>query len=433
MSSSMSEDNRLKMSITHGGHTIGDVLCEVYLPKRLKDPVELIFRPTSQQSRQLGWPFEFSIYGEIKGRSGKLRTIIQASKVYYKYGSTKRWDREISESILIGEPTDLKITNFLRFDEKAEKEKTTTKSIFWITPSLMLTPAKSLSYSFTGEVVVNNIWNFEFTLENGTQLKFDHHYRYLKNNDGEMVSFPELVAEFETDTSGDKVPPFELIDDFLMLTSFSARQRCACLGWELYGASHLTRFYRRDMAIPEIKKDHSVNDALIDIQDFEEFIGIVYGNFVQTKKKDLLRQVVHRAIDRENTTVESNYLRLYSALETLVKLPEVNRVSFSTAFNEFCKFYKIDLKNLWPVVDKEDGISLSGIRNRLIHGDIFTPRQQLALMSAGAHLRWVVERSVLSVLGWPYSKSKVSPPFLANNMTMYKGWSEDRRILSESG
>ena len=53
-------------------------------------------------------------------------------------------------------------------------------------------------------------------------------------------------------------------------------------------------------------------------------------------------------------------------------------------------------------------------------------------MSAKEHLRWVVERATLSVLGWPYSESKVSQMFLENNMKMYKEWSEDRRILTEN-
>jgi len=99
--SSKTEDHRLKVSITHDDHVTDDILCEVYLPKRLTEPVELIFRPTSQQSRELGWPFEFSIYGEIKDFSGEPRTRINANKVYYKHGSTKHWGHEISESVII--------------------------------------------------------------------------------------------------------------------------------------------------------------------------------------------------------------------------------------------------------------------------------------------------------------------------------------------
>lgn len=471
---SRSEDYKLKVSITHGDHTTKDVLCEVYFPKRIIEPVELIFHPTSEQSKQLGWPFDFSIYGEIRNFSGDLNTIIKANKVYSKHGTTKHWGHKLSESVLIGEPIDLTITHFLSSDGKSEKGKTSIKGTFWLTPSMMLLPVKVLSHSFTGEITVDNIHNFEFTLENGCGLKFDHHYRYLENDAGNTVSFPELVAEFEIDNeSNEIIQSFELIDDFLMLTSFSARQQCACLGWEMYGPSNITKFYRRDIATPNIKKDHSFNDTLIDIEDFKDFINIAYNSFIQIKQKELLRQAVYRVIDRESITFESNYLSLYSALETLVllyrqnhemefivpptewpafrneiksfikshpyfsgekckrkliyeKLLELNRVSFSTAFTNFCEHYNIDLQDLWPVVDKEESISLFDIRNKLVHGDTFNHKQQHALISAKEHLRWVVERSILSVLGWTYSKSKVSQNFLSKNMAMYKERIEDR-------
>ena len=475
---SQNKDYRLKVSITHDKRTTGNILCEVYLPKKITDPVELIFHPTSEQSNQLGWPFEFSVCGKIKDFSGQLETTIEANKVYFEQGSTKHWGHELSESLLIGEPVDLTITNFLKHD-KHKKENPPIKGIFWLTPNIMLSPVKSLSHSFTGETTVRNIRNFEFVLDNGCCLKFDHYYRYLENDDGDTVSFAELVAEFEIDHKNEEILSFESIDDFLMLTSFSARQRCVCLGWEIYEPSKITKFYRRDITIPEIKKNHSFRDTLIDICDFEEFIKTAYKNFIKTNKKNLLRQAIHRAIGRENSTLESKYLTLYSALETIVlfyrqnhglefiislaewdvfkkdvkrfinkhpqfsenkgkrkliyeKLPELNRVSFATAFTHFCENYNIDLQDLWPVVDRRDGISLSDIRNKLIHGDTFRRRQERALMSAVEHLRWIVERSILSVLGWPYSKSKVSNSFLSKNMTMYREWPRDRSILSKS-
>jgi hypothetical protein len=479
--SSRTEDHKLKVSIKHDNRVTHDILCEVYLPKRLTEPIELVFRPTPQQSIDLDWPFEFSIYGETRDLLGEPRTLIKADKVYYKHGSTKHWGHEISESVIIAEPIDLRITHYLGSDKKEEKEKNTTKGTFWLTPNIMLTPVKSLIRSLTGEVAVNHIRNFAFTLENGIKLKFSHHYRFLQSDNGDMISFPELVAEFEIDAENeDIVPSLEPIDDFLMLTSFLARQGCVCLDWETHGLSKFTKFYRRDITIPDINKGHSFNDTLVDIKDFEEFISIAYKSFVKSREQDLLKQAVYSSIGRENATFESNYLRLYSALETLVllyrkshdlelivtnsewtgfreelksfirshplflekknkrellyeKLPELTRVSFSAAFNRFCEFYSIDLNDLWPVVDKREGISLSEIRNGLVHGDTFDRREQRALISAGEHLRWVVERSILSMLGCQYSESKVSQMFLAKNMTMYKEWIEDRKILTESG
>jgi len=343
----------------------------------------------------------------------------------------------------------------------------------------MLRPTKSLVRSFTGEVTVDHTRNFAFTLQNGIALVFNYHYKHSETENGDMLSFPELVAEFELDPETNEMGlSFGPIDDFLMLASLSARQRCVCLGWETYSSSATTKFYRREIAIPKIKKNHSFSDTLIDMQDFGDFIAIAYESFVKHKEKDLLRQAVYRSFDNENATFENNYLRLFSALETLVllhrrkhdlefiitpsewsafrgdmeqfvkrhplfsedknkrkliydKLPELIRVSFPAAFDSFCESYKLDLTDLWPVADRENGISLSDIRNKLVHGDTFARMQQRALMSAGEHLRWIVERGLLSVLGWSYLKSKVSELFLARNMAMYKGWDEDRKILSQ--
>jgi hypothetical protein len=481
------QDYRLNVTITYDNKVIEDVLCEVYLPKRLIEPIELILKPTFQQSNLKDWPSEFSINGEIKDLSGETTILVQANKVYYKRGSTKYWSHEISESIISAKPFDLRITNFLRHDKG--KEKDSTSGAYWITPSIMLKPEKLLTHSFTGEVTVKDIYNFEFTLINGMHLKFDHHYKQLNNDNGDMISFPVLVAEFETDVDSDTQSLlFENIDDLLMLTSFSARQYCACLGWEAYSSSEITKFYRRNITIPEIDKNHSFRDTLVDIKDFDEFISIAYNTFVNTQGKEFLRLAIYKSINEEKATIESNYLRLYSALESLVlmyrknndleyiindplesdsftkdikrfikshsywsnqenkgktkqeikdkrkllyeKLPELNRISFSSAFNDFCKFHDIELSDLWPVVDRTNGACLSDIRNRIVHGDTFKSKEQEALILAGMHLRWIVERSILSLLKWPYAKSKASKRFLATHMTSYIEFNEARKILT---
>jgi len=86
-----------------------------------------------------------------------------------------------------------------------------------------------------------------------------------------------------------KILLLDAVDDFLMLTSFAARQRCVCLGWDSDDSSKITRFFRRDMAIPEIKRDHSYNEVLIDLRDFKDFMTVAYNNFIEIKSTDLIR------------------------------------------------------------------------------------------------------------------------------------------------
>ena len=477
--SSREEDFKLKVTVTYKERTIGDILCEVYLPERLTDPVEVILRPTKEQSNQLGYPFKFSVYGEIRGSANERRGIIKADRVYYKQDSTRYWQQELSETVLIGEPVDLRIVEFIKEDANNYKEQSPMRGTFWLTPSIMLKPVKAFSRSYTGKVTVEEILNYEFTLCSGLSLRFDDHYRYIDRENGDNISFSELVAEFELSPSNTHVDiSFEPVDDFLMLTSFAARQRCICLGWELYNSSAITRFFRRDIAIPPEKKDHSFNDTLVDIQDLQDFMNVAYHSFIQAEPKESIRQAIYRTLGQEDRSVESNYLTLFSALETLVlfyqqnsgtefilasdewnsfkkdlknfiknhpqfsqyresrkllyeKLSELKRISFATAFERFCSHYDIDLHDLWPVRDHKDGVSLSNIRHRLIHGDPLIPSQLGALIRANWHLKWTVERSILSVLGWSVLQSKVSRDFLSKNMAPYRNWQEDRMVLTQ--
>jgi hypothetical protein len=62
----------------------------------------------------------------------------------------------------------------------------------------------------------------------------------------------------------------------------------------------------------------------------------------------------------------------------------------------------------------------------LIHGDPFLKRPPEALACASAHLGWVVERMLLSVLGWPIERSNVSQEFLGRTQGEHKFWKAER-------
>jgi hypothetical protein len=90
------------------------------------------------------------------------------------------------------------------------------------------------------------------------------------------------------------------------------------------------------------------------------------------------------------------------------KIRELNRVAFSTAFRKICSDYKIDLEDLWPVIEGKNMMTLSDIRNRLIHGDIFSLPEENSLVWANLHLRMTLERMILAILEWPVLESRVS-------------------------
>jgi hypothetical protein len=108
------------------------------------------------------------------------------------------------------------------------------------------------------------------------------------------------------------------------------------------------------------------------------------------------------------------------------KVPELNRFPFSYGFKKFCEHYSLDLSDLWPVVGKHAEWPLTEIRHRLVHGDPFRKRPPEALACAVVHLGWVVERMILSVLGWPIERSNVSRETLGRASNYHQSWQAER-------
>jgi hypothetical protein len=89
------------------------------------------------------------------------------------------------------------------------------------------------------------------------------------------------------------------------------------------------------------------------------------------------------------------------------KLPELNRVAFTTALSRLLSKHSVELSDLWPLVSAgPNAISLSDIRNRLVHGDEINREERSAMVIALAHLRWTAERLALATLRWPIDRSR---------------------------
>lgn len=108
------------------------------------------------------------------------------------------------------------------------------------------------------------------------------------------------------------------------------------------------------------------------------------------------------------------------------KFRELNRFPMSHVFKMFCEHYSLDLTDLWPVIGKHAEWPLTEIRHRLVHGDPFQSRPAEAMECAEKHLRWVVERMLLCVLGWPIARSSVSHEYLENAIVEHSGWRIER-------
>jgi hypothetical protein len=79
---------------------------------------------------------------------------------------------------------------------------------------------------------------------------------------------------------------------------------------------------------------------------------------------------------------------------------------------------------------QKEGDSLSVIRNKLVHGEVYSAERYQALMGAREHLRWSVYRMIFGMLGWPITQTKIAPAMVARS-PIHKTWTQDRTILSK--
>jgi hypothetical protein len=481
------EDQKLYADIRAEDLMVERVLCGVHLPVKVTDPIRLSFHLTEEQAQQLRnaplW--KFSVYGVKRDYDGEIVDELRADAVYSGGPETTMWGIDVCESTLTGKPTDLRLTHF--FSEEGIPELDGKVSgTFWLTPNVLLEPAKLLTYSYTGAVEVKTAWQFRFLLPSGITLSFDHHYRGRKSDDTENVRFKELVACFQYEGSIEDERFGELqrnLDDVLLLASFAARRRCVCLGWDAVGSERTVDQYLRNKTIPADKDGREYNE-LIDLLHFEEFMETAYVKFTEMKPNDSLRRAINFVLPKAGETVDSRFVSLYSALEMLVlhfrrerglelivpennvwrkirrnlisaleaeplldrypdcpeepdrreliaeKLSELNRIAFAHAFEKFCEHHSVQLQDLWRVTGSADGVSLTTIRNKLVHGEVFDSRHYTALGTAMTHLLWIVERVILAMLGWDVTRSTVSPEYLGRVMSAYREWKMHRSAFS---
>ena len=445
---------------------VSGVTCKIFLPTRIASPVILqLFPRQDQASYFAGTPF-CSIAGATVEAGGKGRTTIQADDIEL-HCSTKSWNSALAETICDGKPARLRILVNLP----------TSKLIghFWLTPSVLLAPSKIVEASYTGSVKTRNVRMHRFLLPGGLRLTFDTHFRHESNDSGETITFQELVAEFRPRRrqwpTWDVLRAFNFIDEYLLLVSFAERRRCVCLGLDVaVPPQSLERYYRRDVAMPEANEGPWSGEPLISAADFAQFMNVAYGRLVEMNQasRDFMKQALARSLHRKSQVLEYSFMALYSALEMIVlsfrrtagleyvlppaqfgkrlrgdlaayvashpvlaaqprqrdwlcaNLSALNRIPFAEAFHLFRQRYNVDVDDLWPVTLSD--VPLSRIRNRLVHGEQMVGTQFAALAVAYCNLKWVVERSILAVLGWPSNQSSASRGRLAGDSIPYMTW-----------
>jgi hypothetical protein len=450
---------------------VDNVPCSVYLPRSVMENPHLHFKPTKEQSTDLIVPsFSFEARDEWHGEG---QVVVRAKTVWASGPTLKQHSTAIAECSLDGNPWDLEVVEHI---PSGEPEETIRHCVFWLTPNRLLEPALLIEQAYTGEVRVKTARELSMTLSS-TSLHFRKHFRYEASTRG-TLSFDELAAEAAQPFSSDS---FEAVvkelDDALLLASVAARQRCLCRGWQLVEGDYSKRYYRSRWIIPSQRRILP-QDTLIDYQYMQDFLSQTFPVLGRAEHAPRLRQAMNILLHAHEGGLEPHFMQLFSALETLLgfgretlgltkilddqqwkifkqdlkgfirkhppfdvetrrrdlvleKLGELNRISLASAFGKFAEFLGnqgLNLSDLWPVTKDQAGVSLSEIRNRLVHGIVQEESNAGPLFTACYHLRWCVERMILAILRWPVEKSLVGT-FL-RHIIPYNDWRAAQKALS---
>lgn len=459
-----------RIKTTHS--SVDGVPCSVYLPSSVMENPYLRFEPNKEQSDHLIVP-SFSF--EARDVWGEEATTTVRSKTVWATGPTiRRLTPAITECTLDGDPWDLEVVQCISSRESIEGIR---HCVFWLTPNMLLSPDVIRESSYTGEVKVKTARETSLVLPSAT-LHFRKHFRYEDKPRG-TLSFSELVAEADDVLDlGSLESVTDQLDSILLLTSVATRRRCVCRGWQFMEWNRLRRFYRSRLIVPKLRPI-SQQETLIDVPDFQEFLRHTFPVFTAAKNTAHLRYAMYALLSADDGDIETQFLRLFTALETLVsywsetagfgpilgdgqwgkfkkelkifikgrppfddnadlrrlileKVGELNRVSFASSFQRLTEALGgegLSLSDLWPVAGDQGGASLAWIRNRLVHGRFHEDTKAEPLLIASFHLRWCVERMILAILKWPVKQSLVGG-FL-RNLIPYNQWRSAQAAFSE--
>jgi hypothetical protein len=462
---------RTAVQCAHG--RVDEVPCSVYLPRTVTARPYLIFRPSPSQFSSMQAP-EFSFSGQADYGSHSM--LVSATNVYPGRSESLHLTADITECTVTAVPWDLRVTRRLRADQP---DTPIRHGFLWLTPNRLLSPALILEGSFTGEVKVTTVREISFTLPSGRVV---FRKRFLcRNTPQGTLRTTELVAEIAEPIEPSALDGLvEELDDVLLLASLAQRHRCVCRGWDLSTDRGVTSFYRSSVFAPRPKTIRP-QETLVDAHVFEGFLCQSFSALRSSSSRNALRRAIWILLDAGEGTLEGNFLKLFTALETLVtssretsgftnalsketwksfrkdlksfvnshallkdrhdsrgfiieKLSEINRIAFRTVFDKFVESlrkYGLSLDDLWPITRTEDGVSIIQIRNRMTHGDSFSEALiQSALFDAKSHLEWSIERILLAMLGWPVDQSNVGK-FL-RHFVQYNSWKAARRAFGGS-
>lgn len=339
----------------------------------------------------------------------------------------------------------------LRIEEKITKnyiDDALTNSIHFHMSNLSYAePKANRSASYLGARKAELEKTYSVTSPTGYTFKIEKHfspYTKISENKEVVSAINVLTVTTENKVSIDnKLDDIQKqADDFALLLTFAARHQVTTIGYEYSTGTKRVRYYKNPTDRYKASHEEVIEDVLIPVDYFEEFMTAALDQWqkITPKAQKTIKDTIF-AIHPFNQSGRSDYLTMFSAFEALVDLNkskvkteilekwEVVKTAFlacnesldvssdvknyfqknmdsllyaeklETKAEAFLTNQQIIVNDLWPIFGKN---SLYKIRNLLAHGN----RMKLGpYQVAQEQLQLLLERVVLSLLGFDYTKS----------------------------
>jgi hypothetical protein len=392
---------------------VGEFECGFFLPKSEVDKMWLLVRVGSPEESPvvLCWKSSCEL---IAGSN-----VLSGEEVFHSGYTQWDWGNGV-ENTLVGEITRLTVN---RGDVLGSA---ISKAQFVITPSALLRSADLVSEQ-DEKLVVRQIIRKGPVCSVSSDIAFHFGSVYRRETSGKLRSGVECEL-IEPMHMRDSNRVLSLLRDVLAVASLAERRVLMVAGWTVTHANGATTtYYRRHFTAPS-EETADVDSTLISLRDIEEFLNVTVKKFGSQPHSGALKQAIYFALHGQGRGIGDSFVMLFAGIETLLNVFHPARVSFSNRFERMCSSAKIDLADLWPMLGRKN--SLYAVRNRIVHGSVFSSDQEwFRVISAKFHVLWTLERSILSILGWPIERSRCSARSLCG-ITFYSTWREDWEYFS---
>ncbi|WP_171095486.1 HEPN domain-containing protein [Usitatibacter rugosus] len=296
-------------------------------------------------------------------------------------------------------------------------------------------------------------------------ISFRHLYDWDASTDHRVMrSKSYLVARVSTATpaAGTKVLESEslpVLEDLLLLAGFASRIPTRCAGWIASDRRNRVHYFRRQLRLPAGEQRHEtiVNGGMVELGDFERFLNACIVPLRASTYLLHMRSAFYALENARRHSVERKLVSLFSAFEGLVneitakrsserfsvdrplrkqatervkavfdgwvddgsltaevgaqlmvQLGKAQSISRREQYRLLQEAVPFEMEDLWPLVGRKGVKSLYDIRNAIAHGSAMSPSRFHALVAAGHHIEWLLERLICAILGWSLEDTDLS-------------------------